>query len=107
MLRRPPSATRTDTLFPYTTRFRAAMIRLDGPGGPGSPAPLDGNDLAQVLRTAAPAVTYTAPLFDKNDTGRVLAWGQQQIGRANSELQSLMRISYAVFCMKEKKKRIT
>ena len=54
-----------------------AMIRLDGPNGPGSPAPLDGNDLAQVLKTAAPATTYTAPPVDENDTARVLAWGQQ------------------------------
>jgi len=54
-----------------------ALVRLDGPDGPGSPAPLDGEHLADVLRTAAPAVTYTAPPVDAQDTARVLAWGQQ------------------------------
>jgi hypothetical protein len=54
-----------------------AMIRLDGPGGPGSPAPMGGDRLADVLRTAAPTVTYTAVPVDANDTPRLLAWGQQ------------------------------
>jgi hypothetical protein len=54
-----------------------AMIRLDGPDGPGSPAPTDGDRLADVLRTTAPTVTYTADPVDSQDTARVLAWGQQ------------------------------
>ncbi len=53
-----------------------AMIRLDGPDGPGSPAPLDGNDLAQVLKTAAPATTYTAPPVDDDDTARAPRVGE-------------------------------
>ena len=54
-----------------------AMIRLDGPGGPGSPAPMGGDGLADVLRTTAPTVTYTADPVDADDTPRLLAWGQQ------------------------------
>lgn len=54
-----------------------AMIRLDGPDGPGSRSPVDGNRLADLVRAAAPAVSYTAPPVDDHDTPRVLAWGQQ------------------------------
>ena len=64
----------------YQTRslvYFHAMIRLDGPDGPGSPAPLDGDALADLLRTAAPAVTFIAPPVDAQDRERVLAWGKQ------------------------------
>ena len=54
-----------------------ALIRLDGPGGPGSPAPMGGAQLAEVLRTTAPTVTYTAPTVDADDQPRLLAWGKQ------------------------------
>jgi len=54
-----------------------ALIRLDGPQGPGSPAPLDGQMLADVLQHAARTVTYDAPPVDLEDTTRVLAWGKQ------------------------------
>ena len=54
-----------------------ALIRLDGPDGPGSPAPLDGPTLAALIRQAAPAVEYLAPAVDADDTARLLAWGQQ------------------------------
>jgi hypothetical protein len=54
-----------------------ALIRLDGPDGPGSPAPLDGDTLAQVLHDTAPSVTFTAPAVDAHDQPRVLAWGRQ------------------------------
>lgn len=54
-----------------------ALIRLDGPDGPGSPAPVDGAALAQVIRDAATSTTYTAAGVDDEDTERVLAWGQQ------------------------------
>src|SRR3546814_14266339 len=77
MIRRPPRSTRTDTLFPYTTLFRSAAVA----GGLGAPG----------LRAAQPA---------RGDGGR----GRH--GRSEehtSELQSLMRISYAVFCLKKKK----
>jgi hypothetical protein len=54
-----------------------ALIRLDGPGGPGSPAPLDGLTLARLVKQAAAATTYTAQPVDPGDTPRVLAWGEQ------------------------------
>src|SRR3546814_17534458 len=97
MIRRPPRSTRTDTLFPYTTLFRSAQW-------PGS--------------------KYGLPLIPAIAGPRIMTWGQtagsQKAGASHadrwgsagkaerseehtSELQSLMRISYAVFCLKKKK----
>src|SRR3546814_4181826 len=75
MIRRPPRSTRTDTLFPYTTLFRSRARR--GAGRPGD------RDPAQ------------PPCFRRR--------GQRRSEEHTSELQSLMRISYAVFCLKRKK----
>jgi len=54
-----------------------ALIRLDGPDGPGSPAPLDGQTLADIVQAVAPSVTFTARPVDGADIERVLAWGRQ------------------------------
>jgi hypothetical protein len=54
-----------------------ALIRLDGPGGPGSPAPLPGAALAQLIRAAASTLSLTAPGIDAGDPDRVLSWGTQ------------------------------
>src|SRR3546814_7601971 len=107
MIRRPPRSTRTDTLFPYTTLFRSAEAGV----GAGTAAALS-------LRRPAPAGHRAA---DRTDRPRERAPGHQHRraaralrrtrrgGRAarseehTSELQSLMRISYAVFCLKKKK----
>src|SRR3546814_2786936 len=84
MIRRPPRSTRTDTLFPYTTLFRSG-IEVYG---------LDGT------RTGvAPAGEATGI-----DTRAGFMLGGQRSEEHTSELQSLMRISYAVFCLKKKKK---
>src|SRR3546814_7101217 len=87
MIRRPPRSTRTDTLFPYTTLFRSGER-------PHLPAP-DRDDCPPGRRSAA-------------DGRRILLLrAHAQAGRSEehtSELQSLMRISYAVFCLKKKKK---
>src|SRR3546814_1069974 len=95
MIRRPPRSTRTDTLFPYTTLFRsdwplyriyilfrlAAIFQgIEGRVRDGT----NSNPRAEKL------VGMTEPL---------------EIGRAHVELQSLMRISYAVFCLKKKNKQ--
>src|SRR3546814_7620056 len=81
MIRRPPRSTRTDTLFPYTTLFRSCegRGRLGG-GAHGSRG---------VQRHPSPAL----PCLRRG--------GRSE--EHTSELQSLMRISYAVFCLKKKK----
>jgi hypothetical protein len=53
------------------------LIRLDGADGPGSLAPLDGDDLTRVVTAAVRATSYTAQRVDAQDRPRVLAWGQQ------------------------------
>src|SRR3546814_2687012 len=78
MIRRPPRSTRTDTLFPYTTLFRSwrpATVR--GAGRISGPQP------------EAPLPPRPRPRSEEH----------------TSELQSLMRISYAVFCLKKKNSR--
>src|SRR3546814_9660624 len=88
MIRRPPRSTRTDTLFPYTTLFRSPRA-----GWSGS------------RNTATGATSVWA-------AHRRFRWRQRASEHARrseehtSELQSLMRISYAVFCLKKKKKTI-
>src|SRR3546814_7737214 len=84
MIRRPPRSPRTDTLFPYTTLFRspARPVRCADAGRLRFAAPPCGG-----RSTAAPA-------------GRT---GSRRSEEHTSELQSLMRISYAVFCLKKKK----
>lgn len=54
-----------------------ALIRLDGPDGPGSPAPLTGDQLGSIAHGAATSVEYTAPPVDNRDTTRLLTWGRQ------------------------------
>ena len=54
-----------------------ALIRLDGSDGPGSPAPVDGAVLADLLKVAASKATFTAPGVDDDDTARLIAWGKQ------------------------------
>src|SRR3546814_9939114 len=117
MIRRPPRSTRTDTLFPYTTLFRSSEIKplrwVDTNGnGVQDPAPDDcwEDGGKQGNGGADDVVQYTVSM----QFNRVLpVWkmlGQPQsttLTRSEehtSELQSLMRISYAVFCLKKKKK---
>src|SRR3546814_2669024 len=97
MIRRPPRSTRTDTLFPYTTLFRSL---LDGLGRrnrtPGLP-----RDLYQQLA----ARTADRQPSDRRKYHVVAGLRDHHAGRSEehtSELQSLMRISYAVFCLKKK-----
>src|SRR3546814_7611690 len=80
MIRRPPRSTRTDTLFPYTTLFRSQYGREKGFDHQGE-GDRDDEDEAQ-----EDSILYRSE-------------------EHTSELQSLMRISYAVFCLKKKKKR--
>src|SRR3546814_3223273 len=97
MIRRPPRSTRTDTLFPYTTLFRSV----------GRDQRAD----QSALRDDADRAGFRLSLRQR--AGEVDREAVEQIADAlrseehTSELQSLMRISYAVFCLKKKKKQTT
>src|SRR3546814_3411803 len=98
MLRRPPRSTRTDTLFPYTTLFRSGFGLTSGRRGRG----IRGSRGA----VGAPAVDHGR--LRRLRLGGGLRLGDRDVARSEehtSELQSLMRISYAVFCLKTKKTR--
>src|SRR3546814_9224704 len=129
MRRRPPRSTRTDTLFPYTTRFRSAapgdrgrsagrclrsepmtttslsfVHRFEPAASPGRPPVLllhgtggDENDLLPIGGMVAPGSALLSP------RGKVLERSEEH----TSELQSLMRIPYAVFCLKKTKQKHT
>src|SRR3546814_9235663 len=99
MIRRPPRSTRTDTLFPYTTLFRSdddaiftgyaqfsAQIRSIG------------------RRSCRHAQAIDGTVADLGRQNHPVEVGQIRSEEHTSELQSLMRISYAVFCLKKKKK---
>src|SRR3546814_1154444 len=99
MIRRPPRSTRTDTLFPYPTLFRSPTRRPRRGAGHLRPAHHGG-------RPAAALAGADAGEGDAGGGQRAHAAG----GRSEehtSELQSLMRISYAVFCLKKKKQTCT
>src|SRR3546814_7339684 len=85
MIRRPPRSTRTDTLFPYTTLFRSP-VQYAGARYPGSRSIAPKRGVAS-CRAAQPLLA-------------TLTRSEEH----TSELQSLMRISYAVFCLKKKQK---
>src|SRR3546814_8104945 len=108
MLRRPPRPTRTDTLFPYTTLFRSEegrALRLASPGA-GS------RQLAARCHAAAekpsdrcrhrPCGAHAGG--DRRRRPGLPGAAALRSEEHTSELQSLMRISYAVFCLKKKKK---
>src|SRR3546814_4795257 len=89
MIRRPPRSTRTDTLFPYTTLFRSLADGID-------------DDLGLAVRAQGNIDRRRGA----RDQTRQLLHLRPQARRSEehtSELQSLMRISYAVFCLKKKK----
>src|SRR3546814_4513219 len=103
MIRRPPRSTRTDTLFPYTTLFRSREMvdfgrsqqRLGRDAAPieanaTGPRALDHADMHAQLSSANGRDIAARPRTDRSE-------------EHTSELQSLMRISYAVFCLKKKK----
>src|SRR3546814_10033817 len=105
MIRRPPRSTRTDTLFPYTTLFRS-MDRVDA-WLAASPAVLlePTVDHARVVRSLLRTLGSGGNLV--NDAHLAALSIEHRCGlirseEHTSELQSLMRISYAVFCLKKK-----
>src|SRR3546814_6629170 len=101
MIRRPPRSTRTDTLFPYTTLFRSSG---GGRQQCTDARPADANALSGQRSQRRAARTQRAARPHGQSRTEADRESAGEIGRATSELQSLMRISYAVFCLKKKNK---
>src|SRR3546814_2899396 len=118
MIRRPPRSTRTDTLFPYTTLFRSkaqSVTWCNSQAIGGEPACAGQNVAVAVFRNndhglgrrswdVADLGMFAQPFngdFGKPSTLQFTARSEEH----TSELQSLMRISYAVFCLKKKNKK--
>src|SRR3546814_1082668 len=104
MIRRPPRSTRTDTLFPYTTLFRSAYefrddYSTDSEVITSALTPSDSKSSSgyddELSSSSAASTTSTATPSSSSSTSRS--------EEHTSELQSLMRISYAVSCLKKKK----
>src|SRR3546814_9346976 len=98
MLRRPPRSTRTDTLFPYTTLCRSTIF--DRPGRPQPGRNALGHQHAAVVKGRVSGATPLSACLD----GSLISLSRSE--EHTSELQSLMRISYAVFCLKQQKNKI-
>src|SRR3546814_2133142 len=104
MIRRPPRSTRTDTLFPYTTLFRSFSCTPEDTLRTAKAIPgarvtiMKGLGHFPMSEDPARFRDYILPVLDE-----IRARSEEH----TSELQSLMRISYAVFCLKKKKKQIT
>src|SRR3546814_9735709 len=117
MIRRPPRSTRTDTLFPYTTLFRSGAAsnsesdhKSDRPGRivlrEGRCRQQTGGERGGAKADRQPPTKPDGPL-SVHCHFLHLTVGQDRSAEHTSELQSLMRISYAVFCLKKKKKKHT
>src|SRR3546814_5731911 len=105
MIRRPPRSTRTDTLFPYTTLFRSIRFPLPFPVPVPGAAPhalsLQRGKPCRPLLDIRPLRLTPHGLFVQSDDD--CRHEKRRSEEHTSELQSLMRISYAVFCLKKKK----
>src|SRR3546814_5471217 len=113
MIRRPPRSTRTDTPFPYTTLFRSHLgegfARLQVPRSEAEQLPGGAADGAQGEPAVDAAGLQQAGVVGFGDVAFDILQVEGLQNRSEehtSELQSLMRISYAVFCLKKKKKTI-
>src|SRR3546814_10288039 len=118
MIRRQPRSTRTDTLFPYTTLFRSGtrqcravprersgkLCQRTGDRGRWRPHQLASGD-APVARPDLALIDRSSWHMDSTPRGST-AFPPFRSEEHTSELQSLMRISYAVFCLKKKNKHI-
>src|SRR3546814_3242582 len=99
MIRRPPRSTRTDTLFPYTTLFRSCVAEERHAQDRRS----YGSD-AHPHRIRRPDGQASYRHAEEGEARDHPDHGESRSEEHTSELQSLMRISYAVFCLKKKKK---
>src|SRR3546814_10863752 len=106
MIRRPPRSTRTDTLFPYTTLFRSRRPSVRGPVRDQHDDPVAAGcaDIGH-HQLGRGLVEMGGGFVQQQDVGigEQGARAGERSEEHTSELQSLMRISYAVFCLKKKK----
>src|SRR3546814_1660467 len=100
MIRRPPRSTRTDTLFPYTTLFRS-------PVASGAPSDAEGSIPREPVSIEAQSDRMSPNRLSVTITSNCRGLRTSRSEEHTSELQSLMRISYAVFCLKKKKQQNT
>src|SRR3546814_7658894 len=113
MIRRPPRSTRTDTLFPYTTLFRSRSATLRAKGPRWSSSWTKGN---VPVRGSRPKLGFSPKMPQKEDGTRIDPFVSVPSEKSQSpaatearseehtfELQSLMRTSYAVYCLKKKR----
>src|SRR3546814_5571888 len=99
MIRRPPRSTRTDTLFPYTTLFRSLLVSIAF--DEITAAGVDRQKRALLNGLATIYAMKALPLWEIEEDVETSCPLRSE--EHTSELQSLMRISYAVFCLKKKK----
>src|SRR3546814_4633854 len=108
MIRRPPRSTRTDTLFPYTTLFRSVEVVERGEAHLGNLIVTQHEAVDAGARHAQHVIANHGLAACANLAGKAIPLAEQTRSEEHtSELQSLMRISYAVFCLKKKKKKNT
>src|SRR3546814_5675589 len=115
MSRRPPVPTRTDILYPYTTRFRSLLggiaphrqrLRFSRLSGLGVRRGFIRKSVeSSVVGVRSVHGRFLVRSWWVGGSGVSVKGAPPQIGRHTSELQSLMRISYAVFCLKKKNKK--
>src|SRR3546814_8235127 len=108
MIRRPPRSTRTDTLFPYTTRFRSEVEQREAERRRQERGlQVHGDQQGEPVDDVA-ALDMGPEVHDLDDRCEHRQHDQRDLDPRSeehtSELQSLMRISYAVFCLKKKNK---
>src|SRR3546814_989467 len=106
MIRQPPRSTRTDTLFPYTTLFRSHRIRRRERRNGDTRMKMELAIIAALVLAPQVANARSDQLLDQISRDLRKPSSTPTTGRSEehtSELQSLMRISYAVFCLKHKK----
>src|SRR3546814_1897518 len=104
MIRRPPRSTRTDTLFPDTTLFRSYGHIASGERASVAPPAITPLEVRDACSTATVVVQRVFGDGGVVDQVAALADRTLRLEEHTSELQSLMRISYAVFCLKKKNK---
>src|SRR3546814_2664255 len=104
MIRRPPRSTRTDTLFPYTTLFRSFGVEIGFAQDRRHRHIVARDRRRQVAPERDAALAPVEEIVGFGQAG-LITDAVERSEEHTSELQSLMRISYAVFCLKKKKKQ--